>query len=437
MFFNRSLVKEIESLKKELHYSQQIMKDLESDMLRVTLDAKGVITSTNKSFCDELEFKFGELDGKQFLDLVPEYAQNTPHFANLKKALSTHEHWIGAVQIVKGDKHEGWLRAIVQPIEDMNGKLEYIIIYASELTRTIAESREQQDMIKAMMRSAAIIEFNLDGTVRKANDNFLRAMGYKQEEIKGKHHRIFCESELVNSSEYDAFWKKLGRGEYVSGRFKRIDKYGNVAWLEASYNPVHDDFGKLYKVIKFATVITDEVNREQAISEAANIAYDISQETDDFAENGQQVIRDTIKTMESLSEQMNNASDGIQQLDQLSKQVSQLVTSISSIAEQTNLLALNAAIEAARAGDQGRGFAVVADEVRNLASSTSKTTAEIVEVVTKNQELTANAVSLINGGHDKAEDGLRLSNEAGAVINQIQQGAKRVVDAVGQFTNKL
>ncbi|MCE0495367.1 methyl-accepting chemotaxis protein [Vibrio sp. DNF-1] len=174
-----------------------------------------------------------------------------------------------------------------------------------------------------------------------------------------------------------------------------------------------------------------------AISEAADIAYDISQETDANAENGNKVIGDTIKTIEELAHQMTEASEGIMQLDQLSKQVGQLVTSISGIAEQTNLLALNAAIEAARAGDQGRGFAVVADEVRELASRTSKTTAEIVEVVTKNQELTANAVNLINAGHDKTHDGLELSNEAGEVIQKIQEGAKKVVNAIGQFNQKL
>jgi len=437
MFFNRSLVKENDSLKQELHISRQITLDLESDMLRITLSPDGKITSTNDAFCHELEFKFNALDGTDFLDLVPKFARDTQHYNNLKQAIFTPKHWSGAVQITRGNHSEGWLRVIVQPITDIHHSLKYIQIYASELTRTISASREYEDMIKAITRSTAIIEFNLDGTVITANDNFLHTMSYQLKEIEGKHHQIFCEPEFYNSPEYQDFWQHLRSGEYVSKRFKRIDKYGNVVWLEASYNPIHNDHNQLYKVIKFATVITEQVNQEMAISEAANTAYEISQETDKNSAKGQHVIEETIKTMESLAQKMTVASEGIQQLDQLSKQVSQLVTSISGIAEQTNLLALNAAIEAARAGDQGRGFAVVADEVRELASRTTKTTAEIVEVVTKNQELTENAVSLINEGHDKAQDGLRLSTDAGEVIIQIQEGAKHAVDAIGQFNQKL
>ena len=114
-----------------------------------------------------------------------------------------------------------------------------------------------------------------------------------------------------------------------------------------------------------------------------------------------------------------------------------LVKSISGIADQTNLLALNAAIEAARAGDQGRGFAVVADEVRQLASRTSTATEEIVSVVNENRKLTENAVQLIEAGQEKAREALEYSTESGKVMNEIQNGSSEVVNAIGQFTQRL
>ncbi|MCU4677034.1 methyl-accepting chemotaxis protein [Catenovulum sp. 2E275] len=179
------------------------------------------------------------------------------------------------------------------------------------------------------------------------------------------------------------------------------------------------------------------MNREFAISQAAEVAYDISQKTDLSAKQGRSVIDSSIQTMESLSKQMGLAAQGIGELDKQSQKVTELVKSISGIADQTNLLALNAAIEAARAGDQGRGFAVVADEVRQLASRTNLATEEIVNVVAENQKLTVKAVKLIEEGQTKADEALQLSHESGEVFNNIQSGAQEVVNAIGQFTQKL
>ncbi|WP_407919272.1 methyl-accepting chemotaxis protein [Crenobacter luteus] len=184
-------------------------------------------------------------------------------------------------------------------------------------------------------------------------------------------------------------------------------------------------------------MITDEVEREQAIAEAAQIAYGTSRQTDDSAQNGAEVIRQTVQVMNALAERMQEAAEGIAALDRQSQLIGSIIQSIGDIADQTNLLALNAAIEAARAGESGRGFAVVADEVRQLASRTTAATKEIVDVVQQNQKLAEHAVSLVDHGKRQAEQGLELASRAGAVIVDIQDGAQRVVSAVGQFSSRL
>ncbi|MDW6094658.1 methyl-accepting chemotaxis protein [Vibrio rhizosphaerae] len=437
MFFNRSLIKENEALKKELHMIKQMHDSLGKEMLTIKLTPSGMVSSVNSLFCKEMKYESHNIEGCKLTDMVPPKERSTGHYQRLNSALKEGKHWNGALQLQKGNGEESWLRAILQPIYDTAKQLQYFLLYASELTQTIRASREHEDMIAALLRSTAVIEFDLNGHVLTANDNFLRTMGYKKEQIIGKHHRIFCEPELYNSPEYEDFWRELKRGNFISDRFKRIDKHGNTVWLEASYNPIHNNHGELYKVVKFASVITEQMLREQAISEAASIAYETSRLTDTQAANGQGVVQDTIRTMEELEQQMIHASQGIKDLDELSKKVSDLVGNISGIADQTNLLALNAAIEAARAGDQGRGFAVVADEVRELALRTSKTTAEIVDVVSKNQKLTERAVGLIENGQQRAKDGLHLSNDAGVVMADIQEGAKKVVSAIEEFHQKL
>ncbi|OMQ34471.1 chemotaxis protein [Pseudomonas putida] len=435
--FNKRLKQELSALREELSSLQQVKESLESEMLVLTLDIDGRVQSVNQNFLSEMHYKSNELIGRHIEEIVPDHLKNDEFQLRFKAALSRGEHFAGAVRLLRGTGQEAWLRSIVQPVRTADGRIKHISMFSSDLTRTIEASREHENLIGALVRSTAVIEFDLSGNVLAANDRFLSGMGYSLAQIKGKHHRTFCLPEEYNSAEYQNFWRRLNAGEYVADRFKRVDSHGRTVWLEASYNPVTDANNKLYKVVKFATVITDQVNQEQAVSEAANIAYSTSQQTDQSAQRGNAVVTQAVDVMRDLAKHMQTAGDGIEALNEQSLVIGSIVKTISGIAEQTNLLALNAAIEAARAGEQGRGFAVVADEVRQLASRTSQATDEIVLVVRQNQDMARNAVALMADGKLQAEQGLALAAEAGSVIVEIQDGAQKVVNAVGQFANQL
>lgn len=435
--FNTRLKEELLAMSERLSSMEQVRESLDSEMIMLNLDPQGRITYANPNFERELAYKSSQVVDRKLVEMVPPYARSTDHYERMKNAIQQGSHWAGALQILRGDEEEAWLRAIVQPIKDSRGRLESFSIYASDLTRTIESSCEHQNLIAALQRSTAVIEFDMNGNVLTANDRFLNSMGYSLNQIQGKHHRIFCDSEDSHSAAYQSFWEKLRRGEFIADRFKRVDSHGRTVWLEASYNPISDSHNRLYKIVKFATVITDQVNRELAVAQAADIAFSTSQQTDATAKRGNQVVQETVTVMRELAVQMEAAVEGIAALDKQSQVIGTIIKSISSIADQTNLLALNAAIEAARAGDQGRGFAVVADEVRQLASRTSKATEEIVGVVIQNQKLAEQAVQVIEHGKRQAEQGLELSAQAGEVIVEIQDGAQKVVSAVGQFANRL
>jgi len=435
--FNKSLKQELLALREELSSLQQVKDSLDSEMLVLILDPDGRILSANDNFNQEMLYRGSELVGRHIEDIVPAHVKTDEFHHRFKATLTRGEHFAGAVRLLRGNGQEAWLRSISQPVRDSQGRIKQFSIYSSDLTRTIEASREHENLIGALVRSTAVIEFDLNGNVLTANERFLSAMGYSLAQIQGKHHRTFCEPEEYNSAEYQAFWRRLNAGEFVAGRFKRIDSYGRVVWLEASYNPVVDANNRLYKVVKFATVITDQVNQEQAVAEAANIAYSTSLQTDNSAQRGTTVVTEAVNVMRDLAKHMQQAGEGIEALNEQSLVIGTIVKTISGIAEQTNLLALNAAIEAARAGEQGRGFAVVADEVRQLASRTSKATDEIVGVVRQNQDMAREAVALMTDGKAQAEQGLALAAEAGTVIVEIQDGAQKVVSAVGQFANQL
>ena len=438
MFFkNKELIAENSRLQKEIEAYRTVQEELREEMLYIELSANGKVNGINDLCSQATGYSSGNLEGKTLESIMSQSMLQKPAAQDMLGAIKTHRHWHGAVSFQDAKGQEMWVRGIVQPVDDAYGNVKYIAFYMAEQTRNITQSNELRDMIAALHRSSAVIEFNLDGTIITANENFLKGMGYSIEQIEGKHHRIFCTEEEANSEEYKHFWRDLAAGKLESGRFKRIDSRGNEVWLEASYNPIRNEDGNLYKVVKFATVITEQMQREFAISEAANVAFNISQETGEQARKGNEVLNATVKAMNELTTQMGNASEGIKDLDEQSQKVADLVKSISGIADQTNLLALNAAIEAARAGDQGRGFAVVADEVRQLASRTSSATEEIVNVVVENRKLTENAVQLIEAGQEKAREALEYSTQSGHAMEEIQGGANEVVNAIGQFTKRL
>ena len=435
--FNNKLKQEIQQLREDLLSVEQVKSSLDSEMLVLQLDPQGRIEMVNGNFESEMLYRADQLLGRKLEDIVPAHVKTLDFYQRMKSAISRGEHLNGAFRLLRGNGQEAWLRSILQPVKNSEGRIKYFTLHSSDLTRTIETSREHESLIKALMRSTAVIEFGLDGTILTANERFLTSVGYRLEQIRGKHHRIFCEPAEANSPGYQAFWDKLRRGEYIAERFKRVDAHGRVVWLEASYNPIFDAHDVLYKVVKFATVITDQVNQEQAVAEAADIAFNTSLGTDTSARKATEVVTQTVSVMRGLEASMQEAAEGIQALDTQSRVIGSIIKTISDIAGQTNLLALNAAIEAARAGEQGRGFAVVADEVRQLASRTSTATEEIARVVQQNEQLAQAAVAIIDTSKRQAEQGLALADETGNVIVEIQDGAKRVVDVVGQFSSRL
>ncbi len=242
--------------------------------------------------------------------------------------------------------------------------------------------------------------------------------------MQGKHHRIFCDDHFYQENPH--FWEELGRGQFKSGLFCRQNSHGSKVWLEATYNPILDDNRRVVKVIKFASDITERINKSDAVREAAMLAHDAARETLSCAERGAGLLSSVVDTSSLIASQLTHSIGLINQLNEQSRSIEAIVSTISSIADQTNLLALNAAIEAARAGDQGRGFAVVADEVRQLAARTSLSTDEIAKVVQNNRELTAKVTAEMSDVAGSAELGKQQVGEVNEVMSEIRREANNV-----------
>ena len=252
---------------------------------------------------------------------------------------------------------------------------------------------ECEAMLSAIGKTKAVIEFKMDGTILHANDNFLAALGYHSlSSIQGEHHRMFVDHNERNSVEYRQFWDALGRGEFFSGEFRRIRSDGTEIWIDAVYYPLADKNGKLYKVIKFASDITKQVQlRNRASETCESVETNIEQMVETIREISSHA-NETAALAQETELDVDSTTASVQQLDASSRVIENVVELIRNLADQTNLLALNATIESARAGDAGRGFAVVANEVKELAKQTSDATENINNSVIEIRDLIARSV---------------------------------------------
>ncbi|OHC24136.1 MAG: pili assembly chaperone [Pseudomonadales bacterium RIFCSPHIGHO2_02_FULL_60_43] len=435
--FNKAIKQALSSALAKLRAAEARKMAVDRSTAMIEFKPDGTIVSANENLLATMGYRLEEIVGQHHrIFCFPDY-QASAEYRKFWQRLAAGEFIRERFLRRHKQGQEVWLEASYNPIKGPDGRIEGVLKLATDITALVAREQEQNSMVEAISRSMAVIAFNPKGEVLEANENFEQTMGYRLNEIRGKHHRMFCTREEADSAEYRRFWERLNKGEFFSGRFQRINRHGDTIWLSATYNPVFDASGRLYKVVKFARDVTGLVRQQQAESEAAKLAYEISQQTDESARHGAKVIRETVDVVRGIADELSRAAEGITAVSQQSEMISSIVQVIRGIAEQTNLLALNAAIEAARAGEQGRGFAVVADEVRNLAARTSQATVEIVEVVKRNHELAQVSVDSMQASRHKVDQGVNLVNQAGDVIEEIQSGARQVVDAVRQFADAL
>lgn len=238
-----------------------IYKALNRVQAIIEFNLDGTIVSANQNFLDIFGYERDEIVGKHHRIFCEESFADSPGYKELWEKLARGEfHCDEFKRLGKGGKGI-WLRASYNPILDKNGKPVKVVKFATDVTADRLAAAEFEGKIEAVDRAQAVIEFELDGTVITANENFLSIFGYGLDEVAGKHHRIFCERSYAESPDYDEFWRRLGRGEYIAAEFKRIRKNGTDVWLQATYNPIFDMDGRPFRVVKLATDITDEVNR--------------------------------------------------------------------------------------------------------------------------------------------------------------------------------
>ncbi|MET0363723.1 MAG: PAS domain-containing methyl-accepting chemotaxis protein [Sphingobium sp.] len=324
-------------------------------MLHIGLD--GLIVWANERFCDASGFSLSQLEGRNAAEvLIAETPRESVAMRHTRMANG--ENVGGTRRLRTASQGTLWLHVTLAPMEDEAGNLARFMVLATDVTDARERLSETEALLAAMDRSQAVVEFSIDGTVLAANANFLTLSGYAREDVVGRHHRMFCDPALAQSTEYRQFWERLGAGRFESGRFLRRASGGREVWIQGSYNPVFDEAGRPIKIVKIVSDVTAQVELEREVQ----------------------------RQLDEVQRYRADIEDQKHTLQWTMGRLSGIVSTIRDIASQTNLLALNAAIEAARAGEAGRGFAVVASEVKKLASDTRAATARAAEMMARSEE---------------------------------------------------
>ncbi|MPQ83209.1 PAS domain S-box protein [Pseudomonas sp. MAFF 730085] len=396
---------------------------IERSQALIEFTPDGYVLSANNKFLAAMGYTLEEVVGqhhRMFCD--PEHASSHAYREFWEK-LARGEYDSNEYKRLSKDGRDVWIQASYNPILDAQGNTYKIVKFATDVTATKLRTMEHEGKVNAINRAQGVIEFDLSGNILSANENFLGLLGYRLEELKNQHHVLFCEPEYVKTTAYREFWSALSSGKFFNGRFKRISKYGQNIWIQATYNPVFDAAGQPYKVVKFATDITAQVELEEAI-EAKTRAMDESvtrlmaaiTEVVKTTGDANDQARITQDEAQRGSQTLNEASSAMDTIGKSAEDIQEIIAVISTIAGQTNMLAFNAAIEAARAGEHGLGFSVVADEVRKLAEKSSQATTQINKLI---QE----TVRRINSGSE-------ISRSAGSAFERIVAGVERTNGAM-------
>lgn len=402
------------------------------DSVQAVIEFKpdGTILSANANFLQAMGYQIDEIRGRHHSLFVEPGERDSAAYRSFWETLGRGESQVRSFKRLAKGGREVWIEASYNPLRNRAGQVVKVVKFATDVTAQTQRAIELDGQIAALNRSQAVIAFKPDGTILDANANFLAAVGYTLDEIRGHHHRMFVEETERESPAYRGFWAALARGEYQSAEFRRIAKGGREIFIQATYNPITDQENRVVKVVKFATDVTAQVLErqrralaQQAIStdldaigtavadvtrqtlEATGTVARVATEIQAVAAGAEELSASVSEISQQVSHTAHLAGTAVEQvrstggivagLSGQAAQIGEVVGLIQGIAGQTNLLALNATIEAARAGESGRGFAVVASEVKALAAQTAKATDQIRAQIVATQDATQQAVEAI------------------------------------------
>lgn len=306
--------------------------------------------------------------------------------------------------------------------------------------------RAESALIEAIHRSQAVIEFDPDGTILSANENFLDVVGYELEEIRGEHHRIFVEEEYARSDEYQAFWEKLGRGEYHADRLKRIDKKGREVWLQATYNPVMGPDGKVNKVVKIADDVTDQVETERKLAEREARLSDridtLLDAMDRFAQ-GDLTVRVDASEEGAVGRLFRGFNEAVSTMRGTIEEVLAAISTAGETTEEVSVSADQLSSGAEKQADQAEEVAAAMEEMTRTIATNSEAVTKTSDLARDNRQTARENGQVILRAVDKMEEIGEAVGQSAAQVQSLHEASEEIgeiveaIDEIADQTNLL
>lgn len=415
---SQNAVHELQAIHSALNRAQAVIE--------FTLD--GYITHANENFLDVMGYTLEEVVGQHHsMFCEPSFEQSAAYVDFWADLASGKVERAEYKRIAKGGR-EVWINASYNPVLDIEGRVHKIVKFATDVTAEKARTAELAGLVDAMQKAQAVVEFDMDGLLVNANENFLGLMGYAIEDVRGEHHRVFCDDDYAASQAYRKFWQKLNRGEFDCGRYRRLGNNGKVVWIQATYNPILDLNGKPVKVVKFATDITEQVLLEQRSAARA--------------ETEQRKVAVLLDLVARASDgDLTGEADvvGDEPLDQLSRGVMKMIADLRGVIGEV----------VGAAGKLSGSSRTIADRSNVVAASAQALGATVEEMNASVDGLTASigsiarsttdANALAQATRNEAEAGAKAvakTIEAMGLINQSSEDIGEIVKVIGEIASQ-
>lgn len=385
--------------------SKYILDAISKSQAIIEFDLKGNILTANENFCNALGYRLNEIVGKHHSMFCEPAYTATPEYRAFWARLGRGEYDAGAYKRLAKGNREIWIQASYNPVS-RGGKPYKVVKFAADITAAKKQAVEDSGKLEAISRSQAVIEFTPKGEILTANENFCQAMGYSLAEIFGKHHSIFCDPAYTRTEDYSSFWRRLADGEFIANEFVRFGKGGREIWIQAAYNPIVDADGKIYKVVKFATDVTQ---RMSAISLLGGALRQLSE-----GDLTRTVDTPFVPSMEQLRQDFN--------------------TAVTGLAETMKTIGANATAIAAGSNEIGGSADSFSKRTEQQAASIEETAAALEEITTTVNDSSRRADEagrLVAVTKQGAEQSGVVVRNAVAAMGQIEQSSREITNIIG------
>jgi methyl-accepting chemotaxis protein len=412
----------------ELQELRAISTALNRVQALIEFDLQGTILHANENFLHAVGYTLDEVRGRHHRLFVDPSHAESPAYRQFWEKLARGEFDQGIYRRLGRDGREVWINASYNPVYDANGRPYKVIKFATDVTAAQQRNAEYEGKINAIDKAQAVIEFDPSGTILTANPNFLNTLGYQLEEVQGKHHRIFCEETYAASAEYRDFWAKLNRGEFDTGRYKRIGKGGRAVWIQATYNPIFDASGRIVKVVKFATDVTAQVDLEDEVKRRAD---------EDRRKVNELLVVVNNAAAGDLTGKINVV--GNEPIDQLASGIQRMVDDLRNVIGQVVDSAKNFSVSSqdisGRANTVASGAQLLGATVEEMNASVEELTASINSIADNSR----NADRLAKDTQQEAERGskaIERSIDSMELINKSSEDISEIIKVIGEIASQ-